>query len=82
MSPKRAEDLVFVHTNLRLLSRKSEKYCKGETNMWDVIGDEWEPFDGAGGLEVASLSLDEPALEEEIIANHVGEEEEGEENDD
>ena len=76
MNPKRAEDLVFVHTNLRLLSRKSEKYCKGETKMWDVIGDEWEPFDGAGGLEVASLSLDEPVLEEEVITNHVGEEEE------
>ena len=75
MNPKRAEDLVFVHTNLRLLSRKSEKYCKGETKMWDVIGDEWEPFDGAGGLEVASLSLDEPVLEE-VITNHVGEEEE------
>ncbi|KHN03669.1 hypothetical protein glysoja_035412, partial [Glycine soja] len=29
MDPKRAEDLVFVHSNLRLLSRKEEGYKKG-----------------------------------------------------
>ncbi|XP_027364746.1 uncharacterized protein LOC113871850 [Abrus precatorius] len=28
MDPKRAEDLVYVHSNLRLLSRKEEKYTK------------------------------------------------------
>nr|KYP45530.1 polyprotein [Cajanus cajan] len=30
LNPKRAEDLVYVHTNLRLLSKKSEEYiCNG-----------------------------------------------------
>jgi hypothetical protein len=31
--------------------------------MWDICGDEWNMSDGAGLLEVASLSLDEPDLE-------------------
>jgi len=29
--------------------------------MWDSGGDEWNLFNGASILEVASLSLDEPA---------------------
>ncbi|CAL5185600.1 unnamed protein product [Lathyrus oleraceus] len=63
LNPKRVEDLVFVHTNLRLLSRKSNNYNKGETKMWDIGGDEWSFSDGVGILEVASLSLDEPNME-------------------
>ena len=31
--------------------------------MWSVGGDEWDPFEGARILEVASLSLDELDLE-------------------
>ncbi|KAF7815236.1 Dimer_Tnp_hAT domain-containing protein [Senna tora] len=71
INPKRAEDLVFVHTNLRLLSRQSSKYNKGETRMWDIGGDRAEPFDGAGTLEVSSLSLDEPELEAVIFTDDV-----------
>ncbi|KAF7841974.1 Dimer_Tnp_hAT domain-containing protein [Senna tora] len=67
INPKRAEDLLFVHTNLRLLSRQSSKYNEGETRMWDIRGDKAEPFDGAGTLEVSSLSLDEPELEAVIF---------------
>ncbi|CAJ2633433.1 unnamed protein product [Trifolium pratense] len=63
LNPKRAEDLVFVHTNLRLLSRNNKNYKEGETKMWDIYGDEWNMSDGVGLLEVASLSLDEPDLE-------------------
>ena len=64
MDPKRAEDLVFVHSNLRLLSRKEEGYKKGETRLWDINGDVHDPFDdSAGVLEMADLSLDEPDLE-------------------
>ena len=64
LHPKRADDLVYIHTNLRLLSRKSEAYKKGATKMWDVGGDAWSPFEGgAGVLEVADLSLDEPEME-------------------
>lgn len=58
----RAQDLVFIHTNLRLLSRKSQSYKEGETKMWDIGGDEWD-LEGSSILEVASLSLDEPELE-------------------
>ncbi|CAL5211332.1 unnamed protein product [Lathyrus oleraceus] len=63
LNPKRVEDLVFVHTNLRLLSRKSENYNEGETKMWDIGGDEWSLSDGVDILEVVSLSLDEPNME-------------------
>ena len=63
LNPKRAEDLVFIHTNLRLLLRRTKSYHEGETKMWDIGGDEWDPFEGAGILQVASLSLDEPDLE-------------------
>jgi hypothetical protein len=36
--------------------------------MWDIAGDSWEdPYGGAGMLEIASLTLDEPELEEEVI---------------
>ena len=36
LASKRTEDLVFVHNNLRLLSRKSEEYTKGPSKYWDV----------------------------------------------
>ncbi|GAU16301.1 hypothetical protein TSUD_299330 [Trifolium subterraneum] len=62
MDPKRAEDLVYVHTNLRLLSRKEEGYKRGETKLWDISGDAHEALD-AVGIEFAALSLDEPELE-------------------
>ena len=62
LNPRRAEDLVFIHTNLRLLSRKSPCYKEGETKMWDIGGDEWD-LEGSSILEVATLSLDEPDLE-------------------
>uniref|UniRef100_A0A2N9FGM0 Reverse transcriptase Ty1/copia-type domain-containing protein n=1 Tax=Fagus sylvatica TaxID=28930 RepID=A0A2N9FGM0_FAGSY len=68
MTPARAQDLVFVHSNLRLLSRSNEEYIKGPTKMWDIAGDSWEdPYGGAGMLEIASLTLDEPELEEEVM---------------
>lgn len=36
LGSKKAEDLVFVHTNLRLLSRKNDHYKEGATTLWDV----------------------------------------------
>jgi hypothetical protein len=57
-----AEDLVFVHSNLRHLSRRTEAYKTGETKMRDVGGDSFESLSGVGILEVANLSLDEPEL--------------------
>ena len=57
-----AQDLVFVHSNLRLLSRSNE-YIKGPIKMWDIAGDSWEDPYGGGGM------LDEPKLEKEIIGS-------------
>ncbi|XLU66970.1 hypothetical protein S245_026023, partial [Arachis hypogaea] len=70
LKPKRAENLVFVHTNLRLLSRKTPQYNKGETMMWNIAGDAFSPIDEENGvLEVAHLSLDEPELERVTFSN-------------
>ena len=63
MTPHRAEDLVFVHSNLRLLSRNTPQYHQEETKMWDVARDDFGSLNDCGILEIASLSLDEPELE-------------------
>ena len=63
LTPERAQDLVFTHSNLRLLSRRSDSYKKGESIMWDVGGDAYESLTGVGLLEVANLSIDEPELQ-------------------
>ena len=59
LKPQRVEDLVFVHNNLRLLSRRSPK---GESKMWDIGGASFGSIDikNAGLLEIADLSLDDP----------------------
>ncbi|GFY85412.1 hypothetical protein Acr_04g0001500 [Actinidia rufa] len=58
----RAKDLVFVHCNLRLLSRKSKEYTEGPSKYWDISGDQFD-IDGQEMIELAQLSLDEPELE-------------------
>ncbi|XP_039831327.1 uncharacterized protein LOC120692156 isoform X2 [Panicum virgatum] len=63
LTPERAEDLVFVHSNLRHLSRRTDAYKKGETRMWNVGGDSFDSLSGVGLLEVAELSIDEPELQ-------------------
>nr|XP_034580677.1 uncharacterized protein LOC117843997 [Setaria viridis] len=63
LTPERAEDLVFVHNNLRLLSRSSDEYLTGPSQMWDIGGDGFEIFDGVGILQAANLTLDEPEFE-------------------
>ena len=70
LNPGRAEDLVYVHQNLRLISRKSADYSTGPTRFWDIGGDTHEIFGGGGDfLEDAVLSLDEPDLESMIDDN-------------
>ena len=75
MALARAEDLVYVHSNLRLLSRHNEEYIHTKntaTKMWDIAGDSWNESDihgGAGILENAALTLDEPELEVMVIEN-------------
>jgi hypothetical protein len=72
LTPPCAEDLVFVHSNMRLLSRKFEDYKKGPTQMWDVGADNHETFTGAGILEHADLSLDEPEFEGMMFEDEEG----------
>ena len=68
---KLAEDLVFVHSNLRLLSRRREEYTKGNSKKWDIGEDTWnEPFGGPGLLEIAYLTLDEPEMETSIVESN------------
>ena len=72
MAPLRAEDLVYVHSNLRLLSRRNEEYIHTATKMWDIAEDSWNESDihrGARILENAALTLDEPELEAMVIGN-------------
>ena len=72
MAPTRAEDLVYVHSNLRLLSRRNEEYVNTTTKMWDIAGDSWNKSNIHGGAEIlenAALTLDEPKLETMVIGN-------------
>ena len=36
MAPARAKDLVYVHFNLRFLSRRNVEYVNTATKMWDI----------------------------------------------
>jgi len=78
MAPKCAEDLVFIHNNLHLLSRRTMEYVKGERRMWDIYRDKFDSLENARELEITHLSLDELELERVVFlddgeddANHV-----------
>nr|KAJ0218170.1 hypothetical protein LSAT_V11C300139690 [Lactuca sativa] len=58
LTTSRAQDFVYIHNNLRLLSRNSNNDVK----MWDVGGDVFYSMEDLGFLEVVDLSLDEPDL--------------------
>jgi hypothetical protein len=36
LGSKKAEELVYVHSNLRLLSHKKDEYKSGPTKLWDL----------------------------------------------
>ena len=70
MGPARTEDLVYVHSNFRLLSRRNVEYVNTATKMWNIVGDSWNESDIHGGariLENAALTLDELELEAMVI---------------
>ena len=72
MAPARTEDLVYVHSNLRLLSRRNVEYVNTATKMWDIAGDSWNEGNihgGVGILKNATLTFDEPELEAMVIGN-------------
>jgi hAT family C-terminal dimerisation region len=71
MDPKRALDLVFVHNNLRLLSRRSSQYNQGESKMWDIAGDAFD-LSEKGLMKMANLSLDEPEMERAFFMDELG----------
>ncbi|XP_059065258.1 exonuclease V, chloroplastic isoform X1 [Cryptomeria japonica] len=85
---KRAENLVYVHSNLRLLSHKQHDYIQGETKMWDI---EPEHTDlDAPASQLLALTLDDSEIEPTYSASasgigscnvNVNEEEEEEEED-
>ncbi|KAL6175069.1 hypothetical protein ACLB2K_051712 [Fragaria x ananassa] len=83
LAPQRAEDLVFVHINLRILARQSQTYNKGATHMWDIGGDDFDSLEDSNvrRLEIANLSLDEPQLEAVLFEDDEFEEENIEEDD-
>ena len=57
--------MVFVHNNLRLLSRRSPNHNEGESKMGAIGGPSFDSMDieKAGLLETVDLSPDEPKLE-------------------
>ncbi|CAA3008821.1 pentatricopeptide repeat-containing At1g64100-like [Olea europaea subsp. europaea] len=66
LTTSRTEDLVFVHCNLRLMSRNEEAYKKGPTKYWDLCEDN-TLLDGETTIELAELSVDEPQLQTFIL---------------
>ena len=62
---------MFVHTNLRLLSRKNPGYNENVSQMWDVGADEFDSMDrgSVGMLEITDLSLNESTLEIVILSS-------------
>nr|KAJ0207194.1 hypothetical protein LSAT_V11C500252780 [Lactuca sativa] len=56
LTTSRAQDLVYIHNNLRLLSMTP----KDDVKTWDVGGDAFDSMKDVGFLEVVDLSLDEP----------------------
>ena len=67
-----AKDLVYVHFNLRLLSRHNEEYINVTTKMQNIARDSWNESDihgGVGILENATLTLDELELEAMVTRN-------------
>ena len=57
LKPQRVENLVFVHNNLRLLSRRPPNHNKGESKMWNVGGAGFDSMDikNAGLLEISNF---------------------------
>ncbi|XP_074374390.1 uncharacterized protein LOC141714792 [Apium graveolens] len=72
LASSRTEDLVFVHNNLRLLSRKSEEYKKGPSKYWDVDGDSLNVDDDYAEA-FANIFLDDPDVEETMFSEDEGE---------
>ena len=62
LEQSRAEAMVYVHTNLRLIYRKRGEWVKGKRNMWDVFPDDID-LHNSTELALANLDLNDPMLE-------------------
>ncbi|XP_022006787.1 uncharacterized protein LOC110905202 [Helianthus annuus] len=65
LTVSRAQYLVYIRNNLRLLSRAPND----GVNMWDVGRDSFDSMENVGFLEFADLSLDGPELESDLLVN-------------
>ncbi|KAL1194379.1 hypothetical protein V5N11_017847 [Cardamine amara subsp. amara] len=66
LTTSRAQDLVYIHNNLRLLPRNAGEYNDEKTKKWDVGGDEFDSMEDMGFLEFSNLSLDDSDFENEF----------------
>ncbi|KAL1204457.1 hypothetical protein V5N11_004043 [Cardamine amara subsp. amara] len=66
LTTSRTQDLVYIHNNLRLLSRNAGEYNDEKTKTWDVGGDEFDSMEDMGFLEFSNLSLDDSDFENEF----------------
>eukprot|EP00253_Pinus_taeda_P025575 PITA_25575 len=62
LEQSRAETMVYVHTNLRLIYRQREEWLRGKTKMWDVFSDDMG-LDNSVELALANMDLSDPVLE-------------------
>ncbi|XP_049936819.1 uncharacterized protein LOC126410608 [Nymphaea colorata] len=63
LTSKRAEDLVYVHCNLRLLSRTSNDYSSGSSKYWDVNPEDVDvELEGEHELHALNMDLTEPVV--------------------
>ena len=66
LEQSRAETMVYVHNNLRLIYRQREEWVKGKTKMWDVFPDDMG-LNNSVELALANLDLNELVLEPVIF---------------
>eukprot|EP00253_Pinus_taeda_P022236 PITA_22236 len=62
LEQSRAEIMVYVHTNLRLIYRQREEWLKGKTKMSDVFPNDMG-LDTSVELALANMDLNDPVLE-------------------
>ncbi|XP_049932151.1 uncharacterized protein LOC126409802 [Nymphaea colorata] len=63
LTSKRVEDLVYVHSNLRLLSRTSNDYSSESSKYWDVNPEDIDvELEGEHELHALNMDLTEPVV--------------------
>ncbi|KAH9320414.1 hypothetical protein KI387_044514, partial [Taxus chinensis] len=60
LASKKAEDLVYVHSNLRLLTHKTQEYTSGPNKLWDLQSEK-KDFEASTAClaDVSLLGIDE-----------------------